>query len=120
MNTNRLKELRDKKNIKGPEIAKVLNITPQYYYELEKGEKRLNETLLRKFAEFYNVTTDYILKIDNNNDTRNNAHAATGLSRPGYIDEGVPQEVADEIMRYAQYVIGLYKSGKYKSPRFKE
>jgi len=61
---NRLKELRDSKNLTGVEVAKAANITPQYYYELEKGAKRLNEDLLRKFAKYYNTTTDYILCID--------------------------------------------------------
>lgn len=61
---NRLKELRDSKNLTGVEVAKAANITPQYYYELEKGAKRLNEDLLRRFAKYYSTTTDYILCID--------------------------------------------------------
>ena len=40
----------------GGDVAEAINITPQYYYELEKGEKRLNEDLLRKLAEYFNTT----------------------------------------------------------------
>jgi len=48
---NRLRELRNSRNMSGVDVAEAINITPQYYYELEKGEKRLNEDLLRKLAE---------------------------------------------------------------------
>lgn len=58
---NRLRELRNSKKLSGVDVAEALSITPQYYYELEKGEKRLNEDLLRKLAEYFNTTTDYIL-----------------------------------------------------------
>lgn len=58
---NNLKKIRDTRNITGVAIAEALNITPTYYYELEKGQKRLNETLLHKLAGYLNVSTDYIL-----------------------------------------------------------
>lgn len=58
---NNLKLIRIGKNLKGPEIANTLGITPQYYYELERGDKRLNETLLHKLADFLGVSTDHIL-----------------------------------------------------------
>ena len=48
---NRLRELRNSRNMSGVDVAEAINITPQYYYELEKGEKRLNEDLLRKLKE---------------------------------------------------------------------
>jgi len=114
---NRLKELRNKKKIKGPEIARILNITPQYYYELEKGEKRLNETLLRKLSEFYKVPTDYILGIDSN---KTKETVISGLHRPGgYVDEDIPDEIREEIERYAEYLIEKYKKGEYKPPKGK-
>lgn len=61
---NNLKKLRLENKMTGVQIAEAVNITAQYYYELERGDKRLNEDLIRKFAEFYGVTTDYILGIE--------------------------------------------------------
>jgi repressor LexA len=58
---NNLRMIRNQRNITGIEIAEALNITPTYYYELEKGQKRLNETLLHKLASYLNVSTDYLL-----------------------------------------------------------
>lgn len=60
---NNLIKLRKARKIKVSELAEKIDITAVYYYELERGDKRLNEDLLRKFAKLYNVTTDYILGI---------------------------------------------------------
>lgn len=75
---NRLRELRNSRNMSGVDVAEAINITPQYYYELEKGEKRLNEDLLRKLAEFFKCSIDYLL---NHNNDRDQVHtqAAHGL-----------------------------------------
>lgn len=59
--TNRLRELREKRGKSGTEIAELLGISPQYYYDLEKGVKRLNEPLIRKLTEIYGVSSDYLL-----------------------------------------------------------
>ncbi len=58
---NNLKLIRNQRNISGIALAAALEITPTYYYELEKGRKRLNETLLHKLAGHLNVSTDYLL-----------------------------------------------------------
>lgn len=61
MITNRLKELRKKRNIKVQKLIEKLDIAQSYYYDIENGSKRLNEDLLHKLANYYKVTTDYIL-----------------------------------------------------------
>ena len=58
---NRLRELRKSRKIKVNKIAEFLGISQPYYYDLEKSSKRLNEDLLNRVADFYGVTTDYIL-----------------------------------------------------------
>lgn len=57
----KLKDLRESSKISGPKLANVLGITTQYYYDLEKGNRRLNEDILNKLADFYKVSVDYIL-----------------------------------------------------------
>lgn len=64
MVNHRLKELRTKNRISGNIVAESVGISSQYYYELERGEKRLNEDLIRKLARFFEVSTDYLLKMD--------------------------------------------------------
>ena len=61
MISNRMKELRKKRNVKVSDISEYLNISLQYYYDLEKGVKRLNEDVIHKLADFYSVSADYIM-----------------------------------------------------------
>lgn len=61
---NRIRELREAQGISGTKLAETLNLSPQYLYELERGDKRLNEDILMRLAETFNVTTDYILGRD--------------------------------------------------------
>jgi len=58
---NRLKELREDKDIYQKDIAKYLNIDQSNYskYELEKINIPIDT--LKKLADFYNTSTDYIL-----------------------------------------------------------
>ena len=56
-----LKELRIKKGLKQFELANFLEITPQAYQKYEYGTAEPNYDSLCKLADFYGVTTDYIL-----------------------------------------------------------
>jgi transcriptional regulator with XRE-family HTH domain len=58
---NRLKEMRKKRAIKVETLTDYLRISAVYYYDLEKGQRRLNEDVLHKLADFYQVTLDYLL-----------------------------------------------------------
>lgn len=58
---NRLKEIRTNKNISGTKIAEFLNISPQYYYDIEKGRRKLSIELAEKIADYFDVTVDYLL-----------------------------------------------------------
>lgn len=61
MSSNRLRKLRKDKKIDLEKILKHLNISMSYYYQLERADKRLNEDILKKLADFYGVTIDYLL-----------------------------------------------------------
>ena len=60
----RIRRLRREKEIAGADIAKKLGISPQYYYELEKGKKRLSSEHLKVIAECLSVSSDYLLGLD--------------------------------------------------------
>lgn len=62
---NRLKDLREDKDILQKDIAKIINTTQTNYskYELEKIE--IPNKVLIQLAFFYNTSIDYILGITN-------------------------------------------------------
>lgn len=60
-----IRELRENRDYTQKQIADILNTTQQVYSRYENG---LNELLLRHLVvlcKFYNVSSDYILGLDN-------------------------------------------------------
>ncbi|GIO39096.1 MULTISPECIES: helix-turn-helix domain-containing protein [Paenibacillus] len=64
---NRLKELRKKRGLSGIAVAKQLEITPQYYYDIEKGERRLTTEIAAKLVPVLRATVDYIIGVADTN-----------------------------------------------------
>ena len=57
----RLKELREDNDIKQKDIAQYLHIRQNTYSQYENGQRQLPIDVLIKLAQYYNVSTDYIL-----------------------------------------------------------
>lgn len=58
---NRLKQLRTDSNLLQKDIASKLNITSSAYGYYEQGKRIPDSNTLNSLADFYNVSTDYIL-----------------------------------------------------------
>ena len=56
-----LKDLREDKDLKQEDIAKVLNMKQQQYSNYEVGKRALPIEHLITLCKFYNVSADYIL-----------------------------------------------------------
>lgn len=65
MEYERIKNLREDNDKMQKEIASVLNITQQQYSLYERGIRDIPVDLLIKLADYYKVTTDYILNRTN-------------------------------------------------------
>ena len=63
--TQRLKDLREDKELKQEALAIVLKITRQQYQLYESGKRKLPIDLLITLCRFYNVSADYILGFTN-------------------------------------------------------
>lgn len=63
--TNRLRDLREDKDLTQEECAKIAYIAKNTYIRYEKGERIPTLDVLIKYAEFYNTSIDYIAKITN-------------------------------------------------------
>ncbi|MGG4035033.1 helix-turn-helix transcriptional regulator [Paenibacillus cisolokensis] len=65
---SRLRRLRKERKLSGIKIAQLLGITPQYYYDIEKGERRLTTEIAADLADILKTTVDYLIgKTDVNN-----------------------------------------------------
>ena len=58
---DRLKEIREDKDLSQKDIAKVLNVSQVAYSYYEIGKRQIPIDLLKKLAKYYNVSIDYLL-----------------------------------------------------------
>lgn len=58
---NRLKELREDKDLFQRDIAKVLNMSQTGYSQYETETNDIPTDVLKKLADFYHVSIDYLL-----------------------------------------------------------
>ncbi len=66
---NRLKEIRQEKNLSQADIAKALGVTRQAISLYEKGDRELKLETWQKLADFFNVPVDYLLGISKDRST---------------------------------------------------
>ena len=62
----RMKDLREDKDLPQKEIAKILNTTIQQYSLYERGIREIPFHHAITLAKFYNVSLDYIAGLTNN------------------------------------------------------
>ena len=57
----RLKELREDHDLKQINIAQILDCKQNTYYQYEAEKRQIPISALKKLAEFYNTSIDYIV-----------------------------------------------------------
>lgn len=61
MNINRLKEIREDKDLYQKDVADFLKIKQQQYSEYEIGKRLIPINYLSELADFYDTSIDYLL-----------------------------------------------------------
>ena len=57
----RIRDLREDRDLSQAEVAKVLQTTQQQYSKIETGRADISGEKLKRLAVFYNISADYIL-----------------------------------------------------------
>ncbi|WP_025950435.1 helix-turn-helix domain-containing protein [Geobacillus thermocatenulatus] len=130
---NRLKMLRLQKKLTHQDMADFLGITRQGYSKYENGQSQPDIDTINKLAEFFNVTTDYLLgrTDDPNPPGSDNEELGTlarinqlikeyGIEQMGFFDiekwKHLTEDEIREIIQHFEWV--AYKAAqKNKSPR---
>ena len=61
----RIRDLREDRDLNQKDMARILNCTQQAYSNYELGRRDIPTEVLIRLARFHNVSTDYILGISN-------------------------------------------------------
>lgn len=60
---NRIRALREDRDLRQIEVAKMLNMSQTGYSKYETGENDIPTKILIELAKFYNTSVDYLLGI---------------------------------------------------------
>lgn len=107
----RIKQLREEKGISQLEFAKKINLTQQSVSAYEKGIREPSLDILKTIADFFGVSTDYILsKSDVRNPIKNIIPATKLLSIPivGRVPAGEPLLASENIEGYLPIDASMY------------
>lgn len=66
----RIRNLREDKDLKQREVAEILNCSQRIYSNYERGDVDIPTEVLIKLADYYDVSIDYILGRTNKPDTQ--------------------------------------------------
>ena len=103
MKGNRIKKLREEKNMKQVDLARVLSISSSAVGMYERDEREPNDEITLKLAEYFGVSTDYLLgKSDIRNPEELNK---VQFANAGGLDtKGLDEEDLEELQRQIDYI----------------
>jgi len=99
----RLRALRAKKGISQRELARQLNLLPQTYSNYENGTREPSHETVVALADYFNVTTDYLLgRVDKLGETEGDGADVKVALFGG--DGEITEAMWDEVKRFAEFV----------------
>lgn len=100
---NRIKLLREEFNLKQEDLAKKIDVSPSAIGMYERDLREPNDDITLKLANFFGVTTDYLLgksDIRNPEELKNVQFANHG----GLNTEGLGEEELKELQRQIDFI----------------
>lgn len=110
----RIKELRQANNIKQAELARAINVSQATMSEYETGKYEPDIETLKKIADYFDVTVDYIVG-------GNRVSRKYGVKIPVYraVAAGIPIEAIEDIVDYEEIEPELAATGEFFGLRIK-
>lgn len=94
---DRLKQLRANAGLSCASLGNEVGVTSASITQLEKGQRSPSVELLTSLAEFFNVSTDYLIGRDRTEPTQEEAMLHTQLI-------GLSTKDQREVIRYSKYI----------------
>lgn len=121
---NRLKKLRESKELLQSDIAKFLGISTPAYSYYEANKRNMSAETAKKLAEFFNVTVDYLLGSEKSLENSKRLLPILGTVKAGY-DYLAEENIIDYIepsmnISDPENYFGLVVKGDSMAPLFDE
>jgi len=108
--TSNLKKLREKQDLTRKDVAQYLDIHESTYGKYELGHREPSIEIIKKLAELFNISTDYLLGKTNKTDTEKEKK----LIIPNDLkdikvafhhgEDGLTQDEVDKIAEYVRFI----------------
>lgn len=113
---DRLKALRQEKKLTQEGLGKILNKTKNNISQYETGKREPDNDTLYRIAEYFNVSTDYLLdrtdireSADYILNNSNESFTTKGLGSNAECNEDFPEEAKEEIEKFKEYIRYKYR-----------
>lgn len=101
--STRLKLLRSEKDVKQKDVAKFLDISPSAYGFYEQDKRTPTPDMVLKLAEYFDVSTDFILgKSDNRKETKKEINANQSKD----LEEEIEKVINDKNIQFCGTPLG--------------
>lgn len=113
---NNLSNLRKQRKLTQQEVAKALNIAQSTLSQYERGDRRIDDELLRVFCDFYQTSADEILNISQKENKKIPKDLKKILEEEEVTLNGrmVSEEEKEQMLRVLE---ALYRDAKEKNKR---
>ena len=107
-----IRKLRLEKGLRGEDLGKQFNVTKTAVSNWESGNRKPDSDIIVKLAEYFDVTTDYLL---GNSNIKNMKSKPKGVKIPvlGRVQAGVPIEAVTDIIDYEEITEELNRTGDF-------
>lgn len=112
---NKIRNLREQRNLTQEEIAEYLSTTPQTISRYEIGDRKTNQDILFKLAEYFKVSiNDFFPPLSFDNASIADISSDNTIQIPvlGSIKAGTPIEAQEDILEYVDIPTEWTKGGK--------
>lgn len=92
----RIAILRKQKKISQTDLAKALNVAPSTIGMWETDQRALKDDSLKQLADFFDVSTDYLLG-------RTDDKEKTPTLVAAHLDDDVSEEDMEDILKYIEF-----------------
>lgn len=108
----RLKELRESRGLSQADLAQAIHTKQSTVAMWENGTNRPRNATLEKLANFFGVSTDYLL---GRSDLKKRTPREKGVQIPvlGYVQAGIPVEAIEDIIDYEEIPESMARRGEF-------